>query len=76
MKIINIEKDNRTQEITEQLLKIWETSVKSTHLFLSDKEIENIKQYVPQALNNVETLIIIVNDYNKPIFYGYRQLKT
>lgn len=69
MKIINIEKDNRTQEITEQLLKIWETSVKSTHLFLSDKEIENIKQYVPQALNNVETLIIIVNDYNKPIAF-------
>ncbi len=76
MKIVNIDKNNRTQKIIEQLLKIWESSVKSTHLFLSDKEIENIKQYVPQALKNVEMLIIVINNYDIPIaFMGIENTK-
>ena len=37
--------------MTNQLLNIWEQSVRATHLFLSDKEVEQIKKYVPQALN-------------------------
>ncbi len=48
MKIIEVKE--RTALITEQLLKVWESSVKATHLFLSEKEIEDIKRYVPQAL--------------------------
>ena len=41
---------------------IWENSVKATHLFLSDDEINNIKQYVPQALKNVPHLAIAENE--------------
>lgn len=41
---------DRNSTIISQLLEIWEDSVKATHLFLSDKEIKNIKEYVPQAL--------------------------
>ena len=37
--------------MTNQLLNSWEQSVRATHLFLSDKEVEQIKKYVPQALN-------------------------
>lgn len=50
MKIININKNRRTGELIELLLDVWESSVRATHLFLSENEIENIKQYVPQAL--------------------------
>ncbi len=32
------------------LLNIWESSVRATHLFLSEQEIARIKKYVPQAL--------------------------
>lgn len=32
------------------LLHIWESSVRATHLFLSEQEIARIKKYVPQAL--------------------------
>ena len=39
----------RTQELLEHLLNIWENSVRATHLFLSDKEVKQIRKYVPQA---------------------------
>lgn len=57
---------NRTHDITEKLLAVWEASVRATHLFLSDKEIETIKAYVPQALEGVEHLIIAGDGENSP----------
>lgn len=41
MKIIETTK--RTPDLIQQLLAVWEKSVRETHLFLSDAEIENIK---------------------------------
>lgn len=69
MKIININKNRRTGELIELLLAVWESSVRATHLFLSENEIENIKQYVPQALKEVTYLIIVVNEANNPIAF-------
>lgn len=44
----------KTMEVTEttplrirRLAEIWETPVRSTHLFLTDDEIERIQKYVP-----------------------------
>lgn len=42
-----------TPKRIEQLLAVWEQSVRATHLFLSDEEVNQIKAYVPQALSNV-----------------------
>lgn len=53
-----IEVNERTQDLIQQLLMVWEKSVRETHLFLLDAEIENIKQYVPEALSGVAHLII------------------
>ena len=58
---------DRTASLTEQLLKVWESSVKATHLFLSEDEIENIKKYVPQSLKEVPYLIIIENKNQIPV---------
>ena len=69
MKIINIDKNGRTKKLITQLLEVWESSVKATHLFLSEKEIENIKKYVPQALKEVEHLTIILNENNNPVAF-------
>jgi len=52
---------DRTASLTEQLLKVWESSVKATHLFLSEDEIENIKKYVPQALKEMPYLMVSMN---------------
>ncbi len=65
MKIIEVK--DRTTVLVEQLLRVWESSVKATHLFLSGDEISNIKQYVPQALNGVPILIVAENENGNPM---------
>ncbi len=65
MKIIEVK--DRAIPLIEQLLKVWESSVKATHLFLTDKEIENIKGYVPQALKEIPCLAIIKNENQIPV---------
>ena len=42
MNIVEIK--DRKQSIITVLLQIWESSVKATHLFLTEKEIKSIKQ--------------------------------
>ena len=72
MKIIEVK--DRTTPLIEQLLNIWENSVKATHLFLSDNEIEEIKKYVPQALKEIPCLIILENENQVPVgFMGIRE---
>ncbi len=65
MKIVEVK--DRTTLLIEQLLKVWESSVKATHLFLSEDEIENIKKYVPQALKEIPFLITAENENQIPI---------
>lgn len=65
MKIIEI--TDRSPLLIEQLLDVWESSVKETHLFLSKNEIESIRKYVPQALNEIQHLIIVENENQVPM---------
>ena len=60
------EVQNRTENLIEKLLKVWEKSVRKTHLFLSDEEIKQIKTYVPQALQGVSHLCIAENQEGEP----------
>lgn len=53
-----IEVTDRTPDIINRLLEVWENSVRATHLFLSDNEIKSIKEYVPEALNGIAHLVI------------------
>lgn len=52
------EVENRNQALVDELLEVWERSVRATHAFLSDAEVRRIKQYVPQAIRDVEHLVI------------------
>lgn len=56
MKIV--EAKDRNEALKEKLLKVWESSVKATHVFLSDAERSAIKQYVPKALSEVPVLVV------------------
>ena len=60
MKVLEI--TDRNPDLINRLLEVWEASVRATHLFLSDGDIKNIKEYVPQALNSVEHLLIAEDD--------------
>lgn len=74
MRIIEIKE--RSEILINQLLEVWEDSVKATHLFLSNEEINNIKEYVPEALKGVSHLVIVENENNAPIaFMGIENTK-
>ena len=59
----------RTSHLMDDLLKVWEASVRATHLFLSEAEVKQIKTYVPQALAGVEHLIVAENESGQPIAF-------
>lgn len=72
MKIVKIE--NRDSNLIKNLLEVWESAVRATHLFLSNEEIENIKEYVPEALKFVPNLLVAENEEGKPIgFMGIQE---
>ena len=64
-----IEIKERTPVFLEKLVDIWERSVKETHLFLSNEEIEKIKKYVPTALSMVPLLMIETDTSGNPVAF-------
>ena len=67
MKILEV--TDRTPDLINRLLEVWERSVRATHLFLSDAEIKSIKEYVPQALNGISHLVIAKDDTDCPVAF-------
>ena len=55
--MIITEISHRTPALLEQLLEIWERSVRATHTFLSEAEILRIREYVPCALSQTPCLV-------------------
>ena len=49
---------NRTADTIARLVRIWESAARTTHLFLSEREIAEIKRRVPQALRAVPHLFV------------------
>ena len=67
---------DRTADLIKQLTDVWERSVKATHLFLSEAEIDQIKEYVPQAMQEIAHLVIAVNENGVPVgFMGVQDGK-
>lgn len=68
MKIMEV--TERTSDLIQQLLEVWEQSVRAMHLFLSDSEINHIKEYVPQALEGIAHLVIAKQEGASVAFMG------
>ena len=66
MQLVPIPQNDRTPELLRQLLDVWERSVTATHLFLSGDEIQQIKEYVPQALQGVAHLVAAQDGAGRP----------
>ena len=64
MRIIEVKERNVV--LLQNLLDVWESSVKATHLFLSEEERNKIKQYVPQALTGVPVLLVAEKEDGTP----------
>ncbi|EHO54473.1 GNAT family N-acetyltransferase [Lentilactobacillus kisonensis] len=65
MKIVEV--NEISPKLIRSLLAVWESSVKGTHLFLTDDEIQNIKTYIPTAIQHVQHLVLIANENNYPV---------
>ena len=60
---------SRNQALVDELLGVWERSVRATHAFLSDAEVQRIRGYVPQAIDAVEHLIVAETDNGSPVAF-------
>lgn len=57
----------RTDELSDKLCRVWEASVRATHLYLSEAEILRIRAYVPQAVAAVDHLVVAETENGEPI---------
>ena len=74
MQIKEIIKLNQSTE--QELLTIWESSVRATHKLLNNDEILQIRNYVPQAFKQVEHLLIIIDHEQIKGFMGINGQKV
>lgn len=70
--------DVRDEALINRLTQVWRKSVKATHLFLSDEEVEQIAVYVPAAFmgiggSKLEMLFILPEQRGKGL--GSRMLR-
>lgn len=63
------EMQKREPKQLHQLVSVWKDSVRTTHLFLSDAEIEKIQTYVPSAPHDVEHRIVAERKSGQPIAF-------
>ena len=62
--------DRRTPRVVTKLLEVWEGSVRATHKFLSSEEVDQIKEYVPRAIDGVEHLVLAEEENRIMAFMG------
>ncbi|QIB69685.1 GNAT family N-acetyltransferase [Aminipila butyrica] len=58
-----------SDDIINNLFDLWACSVRATHLFLSENDLQQISEYIPNALLQVPHLIVIQNTDGK--FLGF-----
>lgn len=59
----------REPQLIHQFTAIWEDSVRASHLFLSEAEIQEIKAHVPQALTGVSHLLVAERAQGQPVAF-------
>ena len=68
MKIVDV--IDRSSDLIKELTALWRRSVSKTHTFLTNKDIDEIENYVPQALKEVEHLVVAQNNGDYLGFMG------
>ncbi|MEK4154190.1 GNAT family N-acetyltransferase [Paenibacillus sp. FSL R5-0876] len=66
----------RNEELLNRLLNIWESSVRHTHLFLTEQDIDALRPLVTQALEGISDLFAFTDDQEQVIgFLGVQNNK-
>ncbi|WP_119326846.1 GNAT family N-acetyltransferase [Companilactobacillus musae] len=67
MRIIQV--TDRSTILINELIVVWESSVRATHKFLDEESIQGFKKELPQIIKNVPILIVALNDDDKPLAF-------
>ena len=62
-------KNARTEDLILSLLNLWKESVKASHHFLTESDVQNLIPDVCLALKSVEDLVVL--HYKREKTYGY-----
>ncbi|ETT61932.1 acetyltransferase [Paenibacillus sp. FSL R7-277] len=74
--IQNLTDQNRNQTLSQELLVIWENSVRATHLFLTLQDIEDLRPLVLQGIAEIQHLITHTQPEGHPLgFIGIQDQK-
>ena len=73
--VTEIRKEQRDTMLTETLTSLWESSVRASHHFLTEGDIANLKPYVKEALQAIDTLLITSKGQEYAAFCGIQDGK-
>lgn len=73
--IITIGKDRRSQEFLDELLDIWDASVRASHHFLDESDIMQLRPQAEAALRHIEVLWVLYDRQNPVGFMGVQESK-
>ena len=59
MVITQVKKEKRGTDVVESLLAVWESSVRATHDFLKEGDVEYLRPFVEQGLQEVPLLFCL-----------------
>lgn len=65
----------RTEKLAASLLTIWKLSVKASHFFLTEKEIDELIPFVKSAIAQINVLVVIYANDEPVGFMGIEDRK-
>lgn len=65
----------RNNSLLNRLTELWEASVRATHHFLQETDIENLKPYVTEGLANIYHLYVVFDADAPTAFIGIQDEK-
>lgn len=60
----------RTPALIDALTQVWRASVERTHTFLTAREVDQIAQYVPDAMRKADLLVAAHDAHGQPIGFA------
>jgi putative acetyltransferase len=64
MNLIFVEQKERGNDLMDILLRVWESSVRETHMFLSESNIRDLIPRVREEIKTIEKLFVVINKIN------------
>lgn len=65
----------RNNSLLNRLTELWEASVRASHHFLREEDIENLKPYVTEGLANINHLYVVFDADAPTAFIGIQDEK-